>query len=134
MKNGKLRIRWRNVLLGTGVGVLILVCGTAAAAALMARGAVGLDRMELFAAGILALAALGGCLTALPGGGAMDAVLTAVGEMVVLLGLNVGLNGGKMEGVMATVLVLAGGCGGALLLGMGRSGHRRIRRRRRKNR
>lgn len=132
--NGKIRVRWRNVLLGTGVGILVLICGTAAAAALMAKGAVDLARMDLFAAGILMLAALGGCLTALPGGSALDAVLTAVGELVVLLALNAGLNGGKMEGVWVTLLVLVGGCGGALLLGVGRSGARKSRRRRRKNR
>lgn len=135
MKAGKIRVRWRSVLLGTSVGVLILVCGSAAGAGLMAKGAAALEHLDLFAAGILALAALVGCLTALlGGGGAADCALTAVGELVVLLGLNGALNGWKMEGLPVTVLVLAGGCGGAMLLSMGRTGGTKPKRRRKKNR
>ena len=92
MKTGKLRIRWRSALLGTAMGALILVCGAAAAAGLMANGVVPLDYMDLFAAGILALASMGAGLTALlGGGGAADAAVTAAAELVVLLGLNAGL-------------------------------------------
>lgn len=135
MRSGKLRVRWRSVLLGTGIGGLILVCGSAAAAGLMAKGAAPLELMDLFAAGILTLAALGGCVTALSGGGSpADGALAALGELVVLLALNAGLNGGKMEGIAVTILVLCGGCGGALLLSLGRSGSRKTSRRRRKNR
>lgn len=135
MKNGMHRIRWRGVLLGTGMAVLVLVCGSAAAAGLMAKGVVGLEHMDLFAAGILAASALTGGLTALLGGGGpADAALTALGELVVLLALNAALNGGKMEGIPAALLVLAGGSGAAVLLRLGRSGgHGRVRRRR-KNR
>lgn len=134
MKNGKLRVRWRNVLLGTGMGGLILVCGCAAAAGLLSTGTLGMSHVDLLAAGILAAAALGGCLTAAPGGSPADAALTAVGMLVVLLALNAVLNGGKMEGMGVTALVLAGGCGAALLLGMNRSGGRKKSRRRRRNR
>lgn len=135
MKLGNIRIRWRSVLLGIGIGSLILVCGSAAAAALMAKGAVDLAHMDLFAVGILAVSALGGCLTALLGGGALpDAALTAAGELVVLLALNAGLNGGKMEGAPGTILVLAGCCGAALLLRLGRTDRRKTRSRRRRNR
>ena len=135
MRNGKLRVRWRCVLLGTMIGVLILVCGCAGAAGLMAKGVVDRAHMDLFAAGILVLTALGGCMTALMGeGGPADGALTALGELVVLIALNAALNGGKMEGIGFTALVLTGGCGAALLLRMGASGRGRPRRRRGRNR
>ena len=135
MKTGKVRIRWRSVVLGTATGVLILVCASAGAAGLMAKGAVASEHMDLFAAGILALAALGGALTAMLGSGSgIDGALTAAGELVVLLALNAGLNGGKMEGIGVTILLLAGGCGGAMLLRLGGRGSGQTRRRRRRNR
>lgn len=135
MKHGKIHIQWRSVLLGTGVGILILVCSCAAAAGMMAKGTVALSHLELFAGGILALAALVGCLTALLGDGMpVDAALTAGGELVVLIALNAGLNGGEMEGILFTILVLAGGCGGALLLSRGHSRQRKARGRRHRNR
>ena len=135
MKHGKVRIRWKNVLLGTGVGTLILICSSAAAAGLMAKGAVDIAHMDLFASGILAASAMGGCLAALLGGcGLLEGILTAAGQLVVLFALNAGLNGGEVEGALATILVLAGGSGGAMLLTMGSSGGRKTRRRKRKNR
>ena len=135
MKHGNFRVRWRSVLLGAGMGVLILVCGCAAAAGLMAKGTVELAHMDLLAVGVLAASALGGCMTALLGGGGIaDAALTAAGELVVLLALNAALNGGKMEGAPGTILVLAGGCGAAMLLRLGRTDRRKTRRRRRRNR
>ena len=65
MKNGKIRVRWRSVLLGIGMGTLILVCGSAAGAAMMAGGVVDVAHMGLLAAGILVLAAVLGGMTAL---------------------------------------------------------------------
>ena len=134
MKRGMCSVRWRGVLLGTGMGVLILICGCAAVAGLMANGVVDLCHTGLLAAGILSAAALGGCLTAMLGGGSFaDADLTAVGELVVLRVLNLALCDGKMEGIGVTILVLAGGCGAAALLGMG-GGRRKPARHRRRNR
>ena len=56
-----------------------------------------------------------------------------LGGIVVLFGLNGVLCGGEMEGVAVTVLALAGGCGAAVLLRLGKGGGRK-RRRRGKNR
>ena len=134
MKNGKIRVRWRSVLLGTGMGTLILVCGTAAGAAMMAGGVVDVAHMGLLAAGILVLAAVLGGMTALLGqGSGMDAALTGLGELVVLMVLNLALCDGKMEGIGVTILVLAGGCGAAALLRVG-GGRRKPARHRRRNR
>ena len=128
MKNGKIRVRWRSVLLGTGMGTLILVCGTAAG------GVVDVAHMGLLAAGILVLAAVLGGMTALLGqGSGMDAALTGAGELVVLMVLNLALCDGKMEGIGVTILVLAGGCGAAALLRVG-GGRRKPARHRRRNR
>ena len=133
MKIGKIRVRWKNVLLGTGIGMLVLVCCCAAAAGLMAKGVADLAQTDLFVAGILALASLCGCLTAMLGGGTpLDAAITAAGLLVVLMVLNIGINGGEMEGLAVTALVLAGGCGGAILLAPGRISGRTPHRRRRK--
>lgn len=135
MKEFKPKIQWGAVLLGTSAGAVAMICLCAAAAGLMAKGAVGLDRMGLFAAGILVVSGLLGGLTALLGGGGpIDAALTAAGELVVLTALNAGLNGGKMEGIAVTILALAGGCGAALLLRIGKGSRRSRGRRRRKNR
>lgn len=133
MKERGIRISWRAVLLGSGMGLLSMICAAVAAAALMAGGAVGLDRMGLFAAGILVGCGMVGTLTALlGGGGAVDGALTALAVLVVLFGLNLLLNGGEMEGVAVTALALAGGCGAGLLLRLGKGSGRR--RGKRKNR
>lgn len=131
MKEWKYRVNWRSALLGAGVAVVTIISAAAAAAGLMAKGAVDLAWMGYWAAGILVAAGLVGGLTALLGGGsAADAVLTAVGVLVVLMGLNAVLCGGRMEGFAVTALALAGGCGAAVLLRLGRgTGHRRRRRR-----
>ena len=135
MKESKWSVHWQPVLLGIGVGMVSVVCGCAAAAGLMARGAVGTETAALWAAGITVGSGLLGSLMAmLAGGGGLDAVLAALGELVVLFGLNGVLCGGKMEGVAVTTLALAGGCGAAVLLGMGSRTGRRRRRRRGKNR
>ena len=47
MKERGIRISWRAVLLGSGMGLLSMICAAAAAAALMAGGVVGLDRIGL---------------------------------------------------------------------------------------
>lgn len=125
-------VRWSAVLLGAGIGIVTMVISCAGAAALMARGIVETGSMGLFAAGILILSGLAGGMTALLGGGsAADAALAALGELVVLFGLNAVLSGGQMEGIGVTVLALAGGSGAAVLTRMGRGErHRRKRRRR----
>ena len=126
MKERGIRISWRAVLLGSGMGLLSMICAAAASAALMAGGAVGLDHMGLFAAGILVGSGMAGTMTALlGGGGALDGVLTALTVLVVLFGLNLLLNGGEMEGIAVTALALAGGCGAGLLLRMGKGSGRR---------
>ena len=132
MKNMKWSVNWRAGLLGAGIGTLTMVTACAGAAGLLARGAVGLDSMGLFAAGILVLSGLAGALTSLlGGGGAADAALAALGELVVLFGLNAVLSGGQMEGVGVTILALAGGSGAAVLLRLGKGNGRKHRRRRR---
>lgn len=133
MKDGKIRINWRAVVLGIGVGLLTMICTAAGAAALLSGGAVGVEQMALLAGGILACTGLVGCLTALlGGGGALDGALTALGVLVVLFALNVLLNGGEVEGAAVTALALAGGCGAGVLLLVGKGS--KPRRRKRKNR
>lgn len=131
MKGIKWSVNWRRVLLGTGIGIVTMVSACAGAAGLMAGGTVGLGSMDLFAAGILVVSGLAGGLTALLGGGsAGDAALAALGELVVLIGLNAALSGGHMEGIGVTVLALAGGSGAAVLLRLRKGSGRRRRRRR----
>lgn len=123
---------WRAALLGIAGAVMAVVVLTAGAAGLMARGVVDVAHMGYFAAGILVASGLVGGLTAVAGGGGeVDALLAAVGELVVLFGLNAVLNGGEMEGIGVTVLAVTGGCGAAVLLRMNRGNGRRRRRRRR---
>ena len=133
MKNWK--VNWRGVLLGTGMGVLSMVCITAAGAAVMANGVVDVELLPHWAAGILLAVGMTGGLTALLGGGTpADAALTAAGELVVLFALNGALYGGQMEGIGVTMLALAGGCGAAVLLRLGQGrGTKRRRRQRRKS-
>ena len=134
MKGMKMSIRWQAVLLGLGVGMLTVVCGCAAGSALQVRGAVDLDTMGLWAAGITLGSGLLGSLAAmLGGGGGADALLATAGVLVVLFGLNGLLCGGKVEGAAVTALALAGGSGAAMLLRLGQ-GSGRKKRRRRKNR
>ena len=132
MKGMKWSVSWQAALLGAGIGTVTMISCCAGAAALMAGGAVGQETMGLFAAGILALSGLTGGLAALLGGGsAGDAAFAALGELMVLFGLNAVLCGGQMEGIGVTALALIGGCGGAVVLrlGKGRRGKRRRRRR-----
>ncbi len=135
MKGINWSVRWQPVALGCGVGMVTAVCACAGAAGLMVKGAVGAQTMGLWAAGITVGAGLLGSLAAmLGGGGPLEGALAALGELVVLFGLNGVLCGGKMEGVAVTALALSGGCGGAVLLRMGQGSGRKGRRRRRKNR
>ena len=135
MKGMKVSVRWQAVLLGIGVGVVSVICACAAAAGLMAAGTAGPETMGLWAAAITVGSGLLGSLAAmLGGGGAMDAALAALGELVVLFGLNACLCGGEMEGAAVTVLALTGGCGAAVLLRVGKGSGRKRRRHRRKNR
>ena len=134
MKGSRISVRWQAALMGCGVGLLAAVCASAGAAGLMVKGAVGLETMGLWAAGITVGSGLLGSLAAMLGGGStLDAALAALGELVVLFGLNAVLCGGEMEGVAVKVLALAGGCGAAVLLRLGKGGGRK-RRRRGKNR
>ena len=132
MKGMRLSVRWGAVLLGTGIGIVTMVSACAGAAGLLAGGNVELESMGLLAAGILVVTGLAGGLTALlGGGGAVDAALVALGELVVLFGLNAVLNGGRMEGIGVTMLALTGGSGAAILLRLGKGSGRKRRRRRR---
>lgn len=134
MKGNKVSIQWRSALLGSGVGVVAMICACAAGAAMMSKGAADPANMHIWSAGILVGSGMCGALAAMLGGGPWEGALAGLGELVVLIGLNVVLNGGKMEGLAATTLALAGGCGGAMLLRLGKGGGRKRRRRTRKNR
>lgn len=131
MKENRLRIRWRSAVLGLGIGTVTMTALTALGAALMVRGILDMEWMGYCAAGVLTAAGLtGGFAARLGGGSAVDAGLAAAGELVVLLALNLVLCGGKMEGLPATALILAGGSGAAMLLGLDRRSRSRRRRRR----
>ncbi len=135
MKERRIKINWNAAALGAGVGLVALVVLTAAAAGLLAGEGIGLEAMGYLTAGVLVGSSFLGSLTALGGGGGAAGAAAAAGaELVVLAGLNLALNGGRVEGVGVTVLALAGGCGAAVLLSMGRGGRPKRRRRRSKNR
>lgn len=119
-------------MLGFGIGIVTMTSACAGAAGFMAGGTVGVESIGLFAAGILAVSGLVGGLGAMmSGGGAVDALLTALGELVVLLGLNLALCEGRMEGIGVTLLALTGGSGAAVLLRCSSGNGRRQRRKRR---
>ena len=135
MTEWKGRIRWRAAGLGTAGAVLVLVIGCAGGAGLMANGVVGLEAVRYMAAGILVGAVLLGALASILGGGGWpEALLVGAGMLVVLVGLNAVLCGGKMEGLPATLLAVSGGCGGAMLLMIGKGSGTASRRRGHKNR
>lgn len=134
MKGTKITLHWKGALLGTAVGVVTMVCGCAVGAGLMAKGAVDVANLDIWAAGILMAMGLAGCMTARCGGGNLEALVAALGELVVLMGLNGALNGGKMEGFAITALALSGACGGAILLGLRKGKMAKRRHRPRKNR
>ena len=126
MKEGRRTIEWRAAALGAAAGMMTVVTLCAVGAGLIVRGAVGLDSMGWWAAGILLSSGMVCALAArLGGGGEAEGAMAAGGELVVLLVLNGVLCGWKMEGAGVTVLALAGGCGAALLLGMNRSSRRK---------
>lgn len=131
MKEGRRPLQWRSAVLGGAAGMMTVVTVCAIGAGLMAKGVVRLDSMGWWSVGILLASGMVCTLAArLGGGGEVEGVLAAGGELVVLLALNGVLCGWKMEGVGVTILALAGGCGAAMLLGANR-GNRRKRRRRR---
>lgn len=135
MKGKQFSVQWRSALLGTGVGVVTMICACAVGAGMMAKGAADVANMELWSAGILIGSSLCGALAAMPGGGGpLEGVLASLGELVVLVVLNMLLNGGKMEGLAVTALALAGGCGAALMIRLGKGNGRKRHRRHRKNR
>ena len=130
MKERKVGIRWRSALLGLGIAMVTMAALTALGAGLMVRGLVGPEWMGYWAALILMASALVGGLAARLGGTAVDSAVAALGELVVLMGLNGVLCGGQMEGLAVTALALAGGSGAAMLLGLNRGRGRKRRRRR----
>ena len=131
MKDGRRPIEWRAAALGSAAGMMTVVTVTAIGAGLRAKGAVDMDVMGFWAAGILLASGMVCALASrLGGGGEVEGGLAAGGELVVLIALNGVLCGWKMEGVAVTILVLAGGCGATMLLTLNR-GHGRKRRRRR---
>lgn len=126
------KVNWRAALLGLASGMMAVVVLTAVGAGAMAKGVVDVGYLGYFAAVILVLSGLTGGLSAMVGGGGeADALIAAVGELVVLVGLNAVLNGGEMEGFVVTALAVTGGCGAAVLLRLNRGSGRRRRRRRR---
>ena len=130
MKERKVGIQWRSALLGLGIAMVTMAALTALGAGLMVRGLAGPEWMGYWAALILVVSALVGGLAARLGGTAVDAAIAALGELVVLMGLNGVLCGGQMEGLAVTALALAGGSGAAMLLGLNRGRGRKRRRRR----
>ena len=131
MKEGRRPIEWRAAALGAAAGMMTVVMLCAIGAALIAKGAVGLDSMSWWSAGILLSSGMVCTLAArLGGGGEVEGAMAAAGALVVLMGLNGVLCGWKMEGAGVTILALAGGCGAAMLLGMNRGSRRKRRRRR----
>ena len=130
MKDQRFTMRWRSALLGLGIAMVTMAALTALGAGLMVRGLAGPEWMGYWAALILVTSALLGGLTARLGGTAADSAVAAVGELVVLMGLNGVLCGGQMEGLAVTALALAGGSGAAMLLGLNRGRGRKRRRRR----
>ena len=130
MKEQRFTIRWRSALLGLGIAMVTMAALTALGAGLMVRGLVGPEWMGYWAALILVTSALVGGLAARLGGTAADSAVAAVGELVVLMGLNGVLCGGQMEGLAVTALALAGRSGAAMLLGLNRGRGRKRRRRR----
>ena len=130
MKERSVNVRWQGVLLGLGVGLVTMAALTALGAWLMVRSITGPEWMDYWAAGVLVTAALVGGLAARMGGSLLDSALAAFGLLVVLVGLNMVLNGGEMEGFGVTCLALAGGSGAAMLLTVNRGSDRRLRHRR----
>ena len=131
MKSRTRNLNWRAAALGGAAGMMTVVTITAIGAGLMAKGTVGVDSMGWWAAGILLLSGMVCSLASrIGGGGEVEGALAAGGELVVLTALNGALCGWKMEGVAVTILVLAGGCGAAMLLTMNRGRRRKSRRRR----
>lgn len=131
MKEGRRPIEWRAAILGAAAGMMTVVTFCAIGAGLMAKGAVGLESMSWWAAGILLVSGMVCALASrLGGGGEVEGAMAAGGELVVLLALNGVLCGWKMEGIAVTLLALAGGCGAAMLLTLNRRGRRKSRRRR----
>ena len=130
MKEQRFTIRWRSALLGLVIAMVTMAALTALGAVLMVRGIVAMEWMGYWAALILVASALVGGLAARLGGTAADSAVAAVGELVVLMGLNGVLCGGRMEGLAVTALALAGGSGAAMLLGLNRGRGRKRRRRR----
>ena len=130
MKERRAGVRWRGVLLGLGVGLVTMAALTALGAWLMVHSISGPEWMDHWAAGVLVTAALVGGLAARMGGSPLDSALAAFGLLVVLVGLNMVLNGGEMEGFGVTCLALAGGSGAAMLLSVNRGSNRRRRHRR----
>ena len=131
MKEGRRTIQWRAAALGGAAGMMMVVTVCAIGAGLMVKGVVGLRWMDWWSVGILLSGGMVCTLAArLGGGGEAEGAMAAVGVLVVLSALNGVLCDWKMEGIGVTVLVLAGGCGAAMLLGMNR-GHRHKRKRHR---
>ncbi len=108
----KLQPDWKRIGLGAGAGVLALLTMTALAAGAISRELTPLEGLRWWAVGALLLA---GAVAGRTGGTVLDGALAGLGVAVVLLGLNVALFDGKMEGFAASALALFGGCGAALL-------------------
>lgn len=131
MKEGRRPIEWRAAALGAASGMMTVVTVCALGAGLMCKGAVGVDSMGWWSAGILLASGMVCALAArLGGGGEAEGAMAAAGVLVVLTVLNGVLSGWKMEGVAVTVLALAGGCGAAMLLTLNRGRSRRRRKHR----
>lgn len=119
---------WRRAALGAGVGLVMLVTACAASAGMIGREVYGLEGVRWSAVGALVLA---GVLAAKTAGRAPEAAAAVIAVAVVLWGLNALVFDGEVEGLAASVLVLAGS-GGAVMLLKGPDHGRSHRRRGRK--
>lgn len=114
---GELKMEWKQIGFGTGVGTLMLLAMTGLGAWLLERGTVGLQWADYLAALILLVASfLGAKTTGASPERWIGPMLTALGMWTVLALIHVLCFGGALEGAGATALPILGGTGVAVLL------------------
>lgn len=131
---GTKELDWKQIGLGTGVGVIAMLTMTGLGAWLLERELVGLEWTNYLAALNLLVSSFVGGKTAgtsperWPG-----PMMTGIGMWAVLLLIHLAGFGGQPEGAGATALAILGGTGASILLGGGGK-RRKVRTRRYRNR